>query len=373
MVLVGRLLPVFWLSGFFFCSTAPGADLVSTQDIESARKQQLQQIGITPQEFSEQQQANTDSPKTFLINRRDALYGIPMLAVNESQLQDYGVDQVEGDPYWDSYGTGALYVGPGGDNLLGGQLWYVNFASRARTRLTDGVCITGIGNILPTWRCTYNTPVAADSGNLAFIQQVSAAPDGPPEGVNDQIVISTGGSAFGAVGMDSRPDHLDWSPDGEWLLFADGKEMVAVSIGGKICTLTGFETTVVRHPEWGGDTQEAIVYSAGGNLWLVPVKTQHRADRCPELQVKEKVQLTDTEYHDDRPQWINNGLVAFVSDRPIDANDITRRKRMWAVNAGTLAASVVVDMPFNIDHTDWQSSSGTPKESRIKDAAGKMR
>ena len=49
----------------------------------------MQQIVITPREFSEQQKANTDSPKTFLINRRDALYGIPMLAVNEFRLQDY--------------------------------------------------------------------------------------------------------------------------------------------------------------------------------------------------------------------------------------------------------------------------------------------
>ncbi len=57
------------IAGFLFCSLTSGADLVSSQDIESARKQQLQQIGITPQEFSEQQQANTESPETFLIKR----------------------------------------------------------------------------------------------------------------------------------------------------------------------------------------------------------------------------------------------------------------------------------------------------------------
>jgi hypothetical protein len=85
--------------------------------------QQLQQIGSTPQEVSEQQQANTDSPNTFLINRGNAHYGIPMLAVNEPRLLDYGVDQVEGDPYRDSCGTGAQYVGPGCNDVPGGQRW----------------------------------------------------------------------------------------------------------------------------------------------------------------------------------------------------------------------------------------------------------
>ena len=354
------------------CNPAFGMDVGSVTDLQTLKKQQ--QIGITPREFAEQQQANTDSPKTFLINRGNALFGIPMLAVSESQLQDYGVDQVEGDPYWDSYGTGALYTGPSGDSVLGGQLWHVNFASKTRTRLTDGVCIPSPGYNGADWKCSYSTPVAAQSGNLAFIQQVAMTNHGPPEEVHFHIVIASGGSAAVAIVSDKQPDHLDWSPDGQWLLFADGNEMVTISIDGKICPLTGFETTVVRRPEWGGGgSQEAIVYSAGGNLWLVPVKAQHRADRCPELQINNKVQLTDTEFQDERPQWITNDLIAFVTNRPADATDTTRRKRIWAVNAGTLAASAVVDMPFNIGHTDWQSSSGTPIESRTKDAVGKIK
>ena len=134
-----------------------------------------------------------------------------------------------------------------------------------------------------------------------------------------------------------------------------------------------FETTVVRRPEWWGR------YSGGHRIfgWRKSVAgpCKDATSRRPLSGTAGKGQgsADDTEYHDDRLQWINNDLVAFVSDRPVDANDTTRRKRTWAVNACTLAASVVVDMPFNIGHTDWQSSSGTPRESRTKDAVGKMK
>jgi hypothetical protein len=91
-----------------------------------------------------------------------------------------------------------------------------------------------------------------------------------------------------------------------------------------------------------------------------------RRDRCPELQLNRQQQLTSGSYQDLEPQWLEyNNLIAFISDRPLNETDTSRRKRIWAVQAGQTVPRPVVMMPFSIGYADWQISRTAPLKAKI--------
>jgi Tol biopolymer transport system component len=218
-------------------------------------------------------------------------------------------------------------------------------------------------------------PVAHVPGSLAFIQQIVEVIDGDgnsriPETPQWQVVISVDGSATGVISLDKKPKHLSWRPDGEWLVFVESGEMLAVSAAGKVCVLPQVATRPVEHAEWtnagGGGT---IVYATEDSIWTVPVKKMNRRSVCPELQLAKKQRLTDDGGQDRDPQWLEtNNLIAFISNRPLEVGDTSRQNRIWAVPSGQPVPRPVVILPFSITYADWQISRTTPQKAQIGSA-----
>jgi hypothetical protein len=318
-------------------------------------------------------QATSEYENTFLMKRQRRLVGIPGMANDESQIRDYiEAPPMTGNPYWNAYGTGAYYMAVG-NNAMGNQLWHVNFGTGEHRQVTNGDCIPGVKPTSRNWRCGYLAPVAHVPGSLAFVQQIVEVIDGDdnsriPETPQWQVVISVDGSATGVISLDRKPDHLSWRPDGEWLVFVESSEMLAVSAAGKVCVLPQVAEKTVRHAEWtnaggGGGT---IVYETEGSIWTVPVKKMNRRSVCPELQLAKKQRLTDDGGQDRDPQWLEkSNLIAFISNRPLSPGDTSRQNRIWAVPAGRAAPIAFVFMPFSINYADWQISRTTPQKAQI--------
>ena len=311
----------------------------------------------------EDQAGQESAPKLFLVNRQRELWGIPALAT-DSNLVDLGVGFIDGDPYWDAYGTGALYEAPG--DGLGNQIWYVNFASLERRQLTDGNCIPGIGTLDPDWRCSYQSPIVASPyGGMAFIQQVVAGSETP----HWQVIMVADGVARMVLVLNARPRSMSWSANGDWLLVPTGTDMTAIGkSSGLVCDYPGVAAQQILYLDWGGRNGGEVVYANGGDLWLVPLRPHRRADRCPGMQTARNVKLTNTADADDRPQWMApNDLIAFVSNRPLGG--AAAGSNLWAINPDNPTPAPIAQLTFPIQHTDWQSSSGPANTAKIKGAS----
>jgi len=314
-----------------------------------------------------EQNAAADAPaKTFLVNLRRELKGIPPLAT-DARLVDYGVNQIEGNPYWDAYGTGAFFEAAA-SNALGMQIWHVNFASKVRRQITDGTCITGIGTFRSNWRCAYQSPIAASpAGDLAFIQQVVAAPTAPPETPHWQVAIASGSVARIVVVHSSRPRSMSWSPDGEWLLVPDGRDLTAISkTSGRICDYPNVSSRAIEFVDWGDRNGGEVVYANAGNLWLLSLRPPPRPTRCPTSRIQNQEQLTNTDHQDNRPQWLEpSGLIGFVSNRPVSGGANTN---LWAINPDNPAPVAFAVLSFEITHADWQRASESADRARIRNS-----
>lgn len=358
----------YFSSGVAYAQTAEEIACLNDPACNLERSTETNPVTDPPGTGSSQ---DTSKPgNTFLMKHQGRLVGIPMPANDESVIRDYlQAPAMTGEPYWDAYGTGAYYVGSG-QNALGNQLWHVNFSTQEFRQLTDGNCIPGVKPTARDWRCGYLSPVAHVPGSLAFIQQVLEARDENgkariPETPQWQVVISVDGSATGVISLDSKPGHLSWSPDGEWLVLVEGGELLAISEAGKVCVLPEVSAFEFAHPEWTNAGGGAIVYEVKHDIWTVPVKKVKR-DRCPELQLNRQQQLTSGSDQDRDPQWLEkSNLIAFISDRPLNETDTSRRRRIWAVQAGQTLPQPVVMMPFSIGYADWQISRTTPQKAKI--------
>jgi hypothetical protein len=317
----------------------------------------------------EAEQASERPPKVFLINRNGALWTIPFGIATDASLQDIGIGAIDGDPYWDWYGNGVFYVEAPYVNSPG-PVMHVNLASKQRTEITTQSCILD-DDVLALFSqdpvCGYMTPIVASSnGGVAFIQQVLGS-----EQPNWHVVISEGGDAMTLdTSLDAKPKGMAWSENGDWLLYParvdsfEAKDLRAVSKSGKQCDYPGVDPRPVDYLTWTGRNGGEVVYSAGGDLWLVPLKPDRRPDRCPKMDLRKKLQLTATNDHDERPQWLEVGnLVAFLSNRPSTS---ASPMNLWAINLDTLVTAQISTLSFVIGHADWQSVSESARSQRVK-------
>ena len=294
-------------------------------------------------------------PQVFLMKHQGRFVGVPMGARDVSQIVDLSEAPASGgDPVWDGYQIGAYYAAPGSDPHQGGQIWQVRFSTQEHTRVTDGRCIP-VAHLTRSNACTYQGPIEAAPGRLAFFQQLSVYEDGELNTTHHLVTVIDGQASVAEV-LEHLPDHLSWSPDREWLLFVEGGELQALDLRGdkpKLCILPKVSTYQVRHPEWAG--KGMIVYEAAGDIWMVPVKMPNGPKSCPDLRLKQQVQLTSGSDHDKDPQWMEaSNLIAFTSNRPVDAADTSRRNRIWVGQLGGDVLDPAVSMPFSIGYADWQ-------------------
>jgi hypothetical protein len=318
----------------------------------------------------EKYQQSGSPPKVFLINKNGQLMGFGVGAT-DNNLEDFGVANVDGDPYWDRYGTGVYLIstpGPGAP----GQLMYVNLASKQRTPLTNGTCILP-ADVMALFGeapyCGFMSPIAASTyGGLAFIQQVIGS-----EQPNWHVMISSGGQiTLMDSYLDTRPNSLTWSADGEWLLYQarvdnlEDKDLRAVNRAGKQCDYPGVDPRPIEYVEWSGRNGGEIVYSSGGDLWLVPLKPHKKNDRCPVMQLSKKIQLTSGNDQDTRPQWLYVGdLIAFLSNRPTSGS---ASSGLWMINPDTLNIAPITNFSFPLLHTDWQANNASAMQLKAKGA-----
>ena len=361
-LVVGQVVFLGFLSAAGTAASAPFpvVDVTCLQDpscqLEESVKRRTGKDGIaaTTSDYAK--------PHVFLLKHQRRFVGIPMGAGDVSEIVDLSeAPEGSSDPYWDAYQIGAYYTAYGSQVRGGDQIWHVRFGAQEHKQLTDGNCIPGVGPVTRNWACDYLAPIAAVPGRLAYIQRVSIAVDsegnkGAPETPQWQVVAVVNGSASGIISLDRKPDHLSWSPDGKWLVFVDGGELLAISETGKVCVLPKVETTQVRHPEWTDAGGGMIVYETAGDIWMVPVKTTGPPNRCPELRVNKKVQLTTGGDQDKDPQWMEtNNFIAFTSNRPLNPEDTSRQNRIWVGQVGGgEAMELGILMPFGISYADWQ-------------------
>ena len=173
---------------------------------------------------------------------------------------------------------------------------------------------------------------------------------------------------------------MDWSPDGSSLVYSSkGSLSVLVltdtnTVAVTHCPLWDDVQTQIKHPEWAWDGGLWIVYQTASNIWRVPVQKARGRDICPRLQLNRKEQLTNSNYEDSEPQWMNVGnLIAFSSRRPLNDSDTSTARRIWALQPGQNAPRPVVVMPFSIKWSDWQRVRETPKDQKTRDAINNAR
>ena len=274
-------------------------------------------------------------PHLFLMKHQGRFVGMPMGAQNVSQIVELSeAPDGASDPVWDGYQIGAYYPRRGNESADGGQIWHVRFSTQEHTRVTDGRCIP-VGHLTRNNTCTYQGPIASVPGGLTFFQQQNIN-DGGAEHPHHHLVTVIDGEASVAEVLGRLPDHLSWSSDKKWLLFVEDGELQALNVSDdrpRLCILPKVSTHQVRHPEWAGSNM--IVYEAAGDIWLVPVKLPTGRKSCPELRLKQQVQLTSGSDHDKDPQWMeSNNFIAFTSNRPVDPADTSRQNRIWVGQLG---------------------------------------
>ena len=316
----------------------------------------------------------------FLLRHQGRLFGLRFLSNSMDMAVDYGPDSaLRGDPYWDEYGLGTYYTALGGSPSVN-QIWHTNFTNGEHRQITDGRCITGVGGLTRAKKCVYAGPIASSVNRMAFVQEIfDYDPDATdaqiPESVQKQIVVGANGTLRSVRYEESPPDHMDWSPDGQWLVYA-AKGILNVlvlvdpdTVAVKHCPLWDDVQTQIRHPEWAWDGGLWIVYETANDIWRVPVQKPRGKGTCPTLQLNRAEQLTDSGYEDSRPQWMNfNNWIVFGSRRPLDPADTSSVRRLWAVEPGGNDPAAVVFMPFSLEGADWQRVRETPAEQKKKDA-----
>jgi hypothetical protein len=311
----------------------------------------------------------------FLTRHQGRLVGLKFLSTSMDTSVDYGPDSDLGGPaYWDEYGLGTYYTARGGPRS-DPQVWHTNFTNGEHRQITDGACITGIGGVSRTWRCVYNEPIASSVNRIAFIQEIFDVKVSPDAQKNKHIVIGANGTLRSVRYEDALPDHMDWSPDGNWLVYTvDGSLAILVltdtnAVAVQHCPLWDDVATQIQHPEWVWDGGLWIVYATDSNIWRVPVQKPRGREICPTLRLNQKEQLTNSEYEDSDPQWMNVGnLIAFSSRRPLNDTDTSTMQRIWALQPGQNSPRPVVVMPFTIKDPDWQRVRETPQDQKMKDA-----
>lgn len=311
----------------------------------------------------------------FLTRHQGRLVGLKFLSTSMDAAVDYGPDGgMGGAAYWDEYGLGTYYTARGGSRS-DPQVWHTNFTNGEHRQITDGACITGISGVKRSHRCVYNEPIASSVNRIAFIQEISDVSASPDMQRNKHIVIGSNGTLRSVWFEDSLPKHMDWSPDGNWLVYPSGGGLAILiltdpnTVAVEHCSLWDDVGTQIQHPEWVWDNGLWIVYQTNNNIWRVPVQKPRGKEICPTLRLNRKEQLTNSTHEDSEPQWMNVGnLIAFSSRRPLNDTDTSNAKRIWALQLGQSAPRPVVVMPHTIKESDWQRVRETPKDQKTKDA-----
>jgi hypothetical protein len=311
----------------------------------------------------------------FLTRHQGRIVGLKYPSNSMDTAVDYVPDSgLNSQAYWDEYGLGTYYTARGGSPSVY-QIWHTNFTNGEQRQITDGGCIPGISGLSRNMKCVYNRPIASSVNRIAFIQEVADVDVSPDMQKNKHIVVGANGTLRSVRYEDSLPDHMDWSPDGKWLVYpGSGNLDILVltdpnTVAVTHCPLWDDVQTKIEHPEWVWDGGLWIVYETASNIWRVPVQKPRGKDICPTLQLNRKEQLTSAEYEDDKPQWMNiNNQIAFRSRRPLNDGDTSRIQRVWALQLGQNVPFPVVMMPYTIKETDWQRVRDTPREQKIKDA-----
>ena len=316
----------------------------------------------------------------FLTRHQGRIVGLKFMSNSLDSAVDHGPDSgMSGQPYWDEYGLGTYYVARGGSRNLP-QVWHTNFTNGEHRQVTDGKCIPGVDYLTRSMDCVYSWPIASSVNRIAFIQEVSDVDVSADMQRNKQIVVGSNDTLRSVRFEDGIPDHMDWSPDGSWLVYSsNGSVSVLVltdsnTVAVTHCPLWDDVQTQIKHPEWAWDGGLWIVYQTASNIWRVPVQKARGRDICPRLQLNRKEQLTNSNYEDSEPQWMNVGnLIAFSSRRPLNDSDTSTARRIWALQPGQNAPRPVVVMPFSIKWSDWQRVRETPKDQKTKDAINNAR
>ena len=311
----------------------------------------------------------------FLTRHQGRLVGLKFLSTSMDAGVDYGPDSdLGGAAYWDEYGLGTYYTARGGPRS-DPQIWHTNFTNGEHRQITDGACITGLRGVKRSWQCVYNEPIASSVNRIAFIQEIFDVDVSADLQKNKHIVIGSNGTLRSVWYEESLPRHMDWSPDGNWLVYPSGGGLAILiltdpnTVAVEHCALWDDVGTQIQHPEWVWDNGLWIVYQTENNIWRVPVQKPRGREVCPTLRLNQKEQLTNSKYEDSEPQWLDfNNLIAFSSRRPLDESDTSRAKRIWALQLGQNIPKPVVVMPYSIRDTDWQRVRETPNNQKKKDA-----
>ena len=336
------------------------------QTLEVPDEYQIENLGQTATE-------TTSPTNRFLVKHQGRLLGLPFPSNSIDSADDYGSSNgVDGDPVWDEYGLGVYYTVAGGRGV-GGQISHTNFITGETRRITNGKCIPGIG-ASDQWDCSFGQAIASTDNRIAFFQEIIDPDASPDRQGNKHLVIGANGKLSAVRYFDHPAYHLDWSPDGDWLIFAIHGALHAVHLRDpdKIeiyhCELWDEISTQIQHPEWANAGSLSIVFASDNAIWDIPIRMPKRRDDCPTLRTNQTRKLTPSGHQRQRPQWLNVGkLVAYRSYQPLDENDTSRQARIWALSLDqAVEPRPVVQWPSSVPVTDWQRQRSTAQRRKIE-------